>query len=70
MRLEPLGDVVGVEDVAEMPAELVVALVGVARTVASLSVRFIRSTCPFVQGWFGLVRRWSTSFWAQARSKE
>ncbi len=46
MRLEPLGEVVGVEEVAEMPAELVVALVGVAsdsrlleRTPLDLSVR-------------------------------
>src|SRR5215207_9981442 len=32
-------------------------------------VRFMRSTCPFVQGCRGLVSRWATSFWAQASSK-
>src|SRR3954462_15629145 len=31
-------------------------------------VRFMRSTCPFVQGCRGLVRRCATSFWAQANS--
>ena len=31
-------------------------------TVAFLMVRFMRSTCPFVQGCRGLVKRWSTSF--------
>src|SRR3982751_6913901 len=31
--------------------------------------RFMRSTCPFVQGCRGLVSRCATSFWAQASSK-
>ena len=31
-------------------------------TVASLRVRFIRSTCPLVHGWLGLVRRCSMPF--------
>src|SRR4051794_7267925 len=31
--------------------------------------RFMRSTCPFVQGCRGLVSRCVTSFWAQASSK-
>src|SRR5215204_2406496 len=31
-------------------------------------VRFMRSTCPFVQGCRGLVSRCATSFWAQASS--
>src|ERR1700757_2730920 len=32
-------------------------------------VRFIRSTCPLVQGCLGLVRRWSILLRAQATSK-
>src|SRR5271166_6069047 len=32
-------------------------------------VRFMRSTCPLVQGCLGFVSRWSMSFWAQAYSK-
>jgi hypothetical protein len=32
-------------------------------------VRFIRSTWPFVQGWFGLVSRCSMAFASQIMSK-
>ncbi len=37
--------------------------------MASLIVRFIRSTWPFVHGCFGFVSLWSTSLVAQAYSK-
>jgi hypothetical protein len=54
--LEPAAEVIGGDEVGEMLAELV-ALVVERLTVASLMVRFIRSTRPFVHGCFALVVR-------------
>lgn len=42
--LEPSGEIVGCDEVAEMRFDLVMAIVMVALTVASLIVRFMRST--------------------------
>jgi hypothetical protein len=42
--LEPSCEVVGVDEVPQMRAQLVVGFVEVAFNVASLIVRFIRST--------------------------
>ena len=42
--LQTASEVVGGDEVGEVPLELVVVVVVVARTVASLMVRFIRST--------------------------
>jgi hypothetical protein len=42
--LEASGEVIGVDESAQVGSQLVVGLVEVALTVASLMVRFIRST--------------------------
>jgi len=43
---------------------VIMALIVEALESGSLMVRFILSTCPLVQGCFGLVSRWSISlFW-------
>jgi len=52
-----------------MPAQLVMIVVMEALDGASLMVRFIRSTCPFVHGWFILVSLCSMPFSSQTRSK-
>ena len=57
MGREPLGEAVGADEVGEVAAQLVVGVVVERLTVASLMVRFIRSTWPLVQGCLGLVRR-------------
>ena len=41
---EASGEVIGVDEIAQVGSQLVVGLVEVALTVASLMVRFIRST--------------------------
>ena len=53
MGREPLGEAVGADEVGEVAAQLVVGVVVDRLTVASLMVRFIRSTC-----------RWSRDAWA------
>lgn len=52
-----------------MPSELIVAVVVIPFTVASLIVRFLLSTWPFVQGWFGFVNRCSIPFASPIKSK-
>lgn len=42
-----------------MLSELIVMEVVVGANGGLLMVRFMRSTWPLVQGWLGLVRRWS-----------
>ena len=74
-RLEALGKVVGTQEELQVLSQPIMAVIEVAPrgdfldTVASLTVRFIRSTWPLVQGWFGLVSRWSMSALAQVYSK-
>jgi hypothetical protein len=60
--LEALGEVVGANEVIEVAAELLMAVVVIALDFASLMVRFILSTRPFVQGWLILVKRCSMPF--------
>ena len=67
--LESSAEVVDIDEVGEMLSEVLVGLVIKRLTVASLRVRFMRSTWPLVQGCFGLVRRWSMFALAQANSK-
>jgi hypothetical protein len=62
--LQAPGVVVGVEEQLEVSLELVVAVV-----VVALRGRVIRSTWPFVHGWFGLVSRCSISLASQIMSK-
>ena len=54
----------GAAKVGEVRAQLIVAVVMKAFDDGVLDVRFIRSTWPLVQGWFGLAnrcwRRWSS----------
>src|SRR5712671_7543746 len=59
---EPSSEIVGVEEVGEVAAQLVVVVVVIPFDGRLLDVRFIRSTWPFVQGWFGLVSRCSMLF--------
>ncbi len=54
---ESLGEVVSRDEVSEVYAELRVIVIVVALHGSFLMVRFMRSTCPLVQGWLGLVRR-------------
>ena len=58
-RFESLRDVIGHQKGMEMLLQMLMGLVIAVFTVASLSVRFMRSTWPLVQGWLGLVSRWS-----------
>jgi hypothetical protein len=48
--LDALGEVVCIKESAQMLTELGVVVVMVGLQLASLIVRFIRSTCPLVQG--------------------
>ena len=63
--LESAGEVVGDHEICKVYFQLVVVFVVEALTVASLMVRFIRSTWPLVHGWLGLVSRCSISFASQ-----
>ena len=49
-RFEALGCVTGHQESLQMLFEMAVSLVVIFFAVASLSVRFMRSTWPFVQG--------------------
>ena len=51
-----------------MRAEVVMAIVVIPFGGRVFNRAFMRSTCPFVQGWFGLVRRCSMPFAAQIMS--
>lgn len=57
--LQPTGEVISFDEVFQVLAELLVAVVVEALDgrFLSLMVRFILSTCLFVQGCFGLVSR-------------
>ena len=66
--LETVRVVVGIEEIAEMRAEVVMAIVVIPFGGRVFNRAFMRSTCPFVQGWFGLVRRFSMPFAAQMMS--
>lgn len=67
-RPEPAGDVSAATKSARC-SKLVVALGMERLTAASSMVRLIRSICPLVHGWFGLVSRCSISFATQIMSK-
>ncbi len=56
--LESSGEVVGCDEVRQVRFELFVRVVEEAFDGGFLDGRFIRSTCPLVQGWLGWVRRW------------
>jgi hypothetical protein len=48
--LEPFGEILGSDEVAEVISQLVMAVVVVALNGRLLTVRFTRSTWPLVQG--------------------
>jgi hypothetical protein len=54
--LQTFGNIAGGDEIPEVCAQLVVAVVVVPLDGGLLMVLFMRSTCPFVQGWFGSVR--------------
>lgn len=68
-RLEPPPEVVGINEVRQELTQLSMVVVVEAFTVASLIVRFIRSTCPLAHGCLILVMRCLIPCSSQTRPK-